>query len=56
MTVSRDRLDLNGENVVRGVSEVFERFQDGATELMNQLVARVGDVAKQTDTNRGESG
>lgn len=56
MTVSRDRWGVRGDNVVCGVTEILELFRDDATELVNQLVTGIGDVAKCTDLHRGESG
>lgn len=54
MTVSRDCLVSRGAKIVRGVTDVVELFRDGATELMNQTVACVGDIADHNDTNREE--
>lgn len=52
MTVSRDRLGVRGDKVVRGVTEVVELFRDGEMELMNQLVNGVGDVVKHVNNDR----
>lgn len=41
---------------MRGVTDVVEVFRDGATELMNQLVACVFEVANHTDPNLEEEG
>lgn len=56
MNIRRDRLVVRGDTVVRGVTEVIELFRDIETELMNQLVDGVVDVAKHTAPNRGKSG
>lgn len=56
MTVSRERLGVKGDKVLRGVTNVVEMFRDGTTDMMNQLVVGVGEVSKHTDPNSEETG
>lgn len=54
MYVSCERLGVRGENVVCDVTDVAELISDRVTELINQLVAVVGETAKHTDLHRDE--
>lgn len=51
ITVNRDRLVVKATNFVRREKDVGELFRGGATELMNQLVVGVGEVAEHSDPN-----
>lgn len=47
-----DRLDVHGDKVDRGETDVFEILRNRGTELLNQLMTNVGDGVAHTNPDR----